>query len=287
MRRILVLVWLCAASVVCADTLPPTQQTFVAFCSGAISQPCEVAGANYLAFQYDPTGAPISYSTTGSGFPTYDLTGISSTNLGDGLKASAQLTMSNFGADNTYYQLVAESLVRDVMTVFTADGLDGLFIPTFTINGSLFDSDGNPHWFTQVLSYADFTVSTRRSATERESENLQLLGGPQEFVATPRPFVSGQPFNMTLDLYTFVQIAPFLPPGAGGSLSGTVDFADTVRLTDIQILSRDGTPIDNWTISSGLGYSYTSQGVVPEPSSWLLLGTGLGLMGYFSKRRKK
>ncbi len=72
--------------------------------------------------------------------------------------------------------------------------------------------------------------------------------------------------------------------GDNYSLSGEANFYNTVSFGSFLAL-RDGVVIPDVTIISANGATYTP--AVPEPCSLLLLGSGLGVIGFTAWRRKK
>ena len=107
--------------------------------------------------------------------------------------------------------------------------------------------------------------------------------GPTTFFARI-PIESGQAFTLTYLLLavagTPVTACSSCDSGltvfeASGSGSGTANFAESLILTGLVPTDLAGIPVADPRFISGSGTRYGTRGVVPEPSSLLLLGTGL------------
>jgi hypothetical protein len=269
---------------------PPALTTFLGFCGGTLSNPCEsYQTPPYIGlWQIDPTGGDLSYTTTNPGIPTYSFTGFSGTGASSPLpapptlKVLAALTMSNFGTVTDYYEFVSEAYIGDIVTITTAQYPGGFFQLIFTGAGFLSNPPSKAnHWGTDNGSYADVTITTRWLDNSHHLDNYPLAGlGAQTITSSLQPFNSNEPFHLGIDLFSWVNINPMFPNTA----SATADYSHTVQLTGISVFAPDKTTlIDNYQIDSALGLAY-----VPEPSTLALLGSGIiGLMGYGWRRLKK
>ena len=68
--------------------------------------------------------------------------------------------------------------------------------------------------------------------------------------------------------------AAYLTPTQSSAVSNFGSTATWQGITSLKL--NDGTPLQNWTLSSTSGFDYTRP--VPEPGSWLLLAGGLALL---------
>jgi hypothetical protein len=110
------------------------------------------------------------------------------------------------------------------------------------------------------------------------TQDIEMFSGDQTITYT-FSFLVGQPFRVIyyLGANTFE---------TGGALSGTADYSDTAMLTGVQVFDSGMNPVLNPTIVSADGLEYTADGVVPEPGSWLLVGSGLVAVGAFRCRKR-
>lgn len=115
---------------------------------------------------------------------------------------------------------------------------------------------------------------------------------PGGLVEVSVDFVFGQPFylSMILGVTAGTPVSCLACNGGDSNLgptsgigSGTADFFNTMTLTGLLPIYR-GTPVVDAQYSSVSGTAYSATGVVPEPGSLLLLGSGLTLA---LKRRRR
>jgi hypothetical protein len=99
-------------------------------------------------------------------------------------------------------------------------------------------------------------------------------------------FQPGTPFNLKLTFGTAARI--YSGPAAVQNTSVTADFLSTMVVSGLEIRDPQGQLISfsNLNLQSESGTTYTSAGVVPEPSSMLLVSGGV-LAGLLLRRRQK
>lgn len=105
------------------------------------------------------------------------------------------------------------------------------------------------------------------------------------------PVVLGQTvnFNLTLEAKASASgwrtgspgTAAYLTPVQSSAVSNFGSTATWQGITSLKL--NDGTPLQDWTLSSASGFDYTRP--VPEPGSWLLLAGGLALLAALRGRK--
>ena len=94
-------------------------------------------------------------------------------------------------------------------------------------------------------------------------------------------FTYGEPFDFTLILGVNTSLS-------NGHFSSSIDFADTMRISGIQMLDQFGNPVSGWTATSASGLQYGPDGIsqtsTPEPSTFPLIGGGLLTVSYLLRR---
>lgn len=223
------------------------------------------------------------------------------------LGASAAGSYSGSSDSFTVTGSQAFGLQTESMTFGGASGA-GLFRPTFTVDGSLFNlgrTDSQLAFFYSVGNgphYLAFRIQNSRGSvsyytpggyvsslpgmtlTGDLATGLTVSGSTTFSIDVPIQF--GTAFDVTYGLW-----AATLPASSVGLLTasaGDVAFLTSARMTGIQVFDNAGQALSAFTVSSGSGTPYGAAGVlpaVPEPGSGLLMGLGLAGLWAWAARR--
>jgi hypothetical protein len=190
---------------------------------------------------------------------------------------AASFLVQSTGVSNVLNQALAEARSEDILTPHGLPaGTLGRLVYTFDISGenraelSGTGSDGFAR--TQLLGLVtnSFFGFNDRVLTLDAAEYDHFM--PQFDFG----IVYGEPNSVELRMISLsrVQLAPTVPV----NFVGITNFADTITLSSVDLLDVDGRPVPNASLSaaSGTRYPLTGSSIsVPEPSSVLLLTTGL------------
>lgn len=158
------------------------------------------------------------------------------------------------------------------------DGTIGYLVPTFAITGS---TSGGAN------AIVSFFVNASPGCTSSGSNFCQTIPvtGSSTVSFNPITFTFGQAFSFEMDLDAVTYYGP------GGELSAVSDFSHTALLNGLYVFQNsDGTnpvPSQSLTFASTDGLvSYSTNGIVPEPSSVFLLITGSASLAAIGRKRK-
>lgn len=230
---------------------PPLEQ--VCFNTAGCSGTAAVFGTTGLNMAYDAFGLP-GYGILG-GFASQSVSG----SIQSGAIPSGMYSVVN-----------GESDFDDTFTVFGAQsGTLGTLTATFTVSGN-----------SSVVSTSGFAGVSMFALEGSNSYNCGNVPGPGTLTCAGIPITFGQGVNIEFQMSTVLNISGFAP----GS-SATANYADTALLTGIAVSNNGGSAVSGFSIQSGSGTQYTSQGVAPEPATTSLSAIGLMLLVLCARKR--
>lgn len=223
-----------------------------------------------------------------------------------GVRASASYT----GSTNAFVVTGSQAFGRQTESMTFAGSGAGFYQPTFTIDGSLFGVGRN--YSTLAMLYSAGTGPTFLAFRILDAYGDLSFYGPGGYVTSfpgftttgdlATGFTAAGSTDITLTIpitrgvatdITFSLWGSVLPSSNDGLLTasgGDVEFMSTARLTHIDVLDGSGNALADFSITSGSGTLYGSNGVisaaaVPEPETWALLALGLAALAGIGSRR--
>jgi hypothetical protein len=200
------------------------------------------------------------------------------------LKATI-ITDQDGTASHPSVDVFSSALWQDALT-FTTASSSGTAILTFTLDGTGsatyspgFGIVSGVHSQEIMRFYAGLVPGGSIPFTDYDSTE-GVFSLDTKYTATI-PFVSGVPASIEATVGTNIVFScdtGFLGEDFNCMSwhgSGILNFGDTAILSGIELLDSSGTPISSFSIQSASGTTYTADGVIPEPSTFLLLAVGL------------
>jgi PEP-CTERM motif len=192
------------------------------------------------------------------------------------LNASASSSFSVSGTPEADF-VTADSTFEDILTITdpSLNGQPGLLYVSYSLDG-------------QVSGSAFAVVVTKAGTSLGQQWTQQYNSSVDGTFSLPDPiqFVYGQPFALSIQL----GVSAGTPTGYGllnpetGSGSGSANFLDTFVLTGLDPTNASGDPVTGAVFSSQSGTHYSVDGVVPEPSTTVLMLLGLAAVLFANRR---
>lgn len=246
-----------------SNTLPTPG--FLNFESVCLTEDCPILAQS---------SGPVSYTgSTSIGNVLLTASGTADAAVGV-LRAFATATLSAPDTSEDFRGFDSFASFTDTVTINFAPftGSVGYLIPIFTLTGGA-DSGG----MGVVQVFWDDSVGNggvhRQELDRRGNATLQF---------NPITFHYGSPFLLEARLGANALGIAF----RGTQVTGTADFGHTAILTGLEVFDTNMNPVQGETFDSALGGTYSSTGVVPEPSSLWIVTTALLILGvaYLRKR---
>ena len=257
-----------------AATLVPVTNSEATVCLGSPSPGCSIANVG----QSVNSGLAQINNTYGSVADHALFTVASAADATFGvLKASANGSYDISGSPITAYTSGRAGFI-DVITISYApwDGLPGLLNIAYTLNGTI-SSGGNGNAVAFVYTFVGPTLG--QSYSQRYTSSTSgTFSEPNAF-----QFVYGQPFGLQFGILAFA--GTFLIPDQTGQGSGSAQFFNTLVLTGLTPTDLNGSQALGAQFSSVSGTQYSTNGVVPEPTTTVLFL--MGITALIAKHRSR
>ena len=231
---------------------------------------------------YTSSGSIDRNSSTGaqwSGLTNfYDVSLSSNVDPNGDLHASAHAQYFNYPVDPANcFNLPCSTTANASATAFSQDGLTFnapagsvpiLVIFNIAVDGILSSVSSGEAFASGTFSYGGATT---------------LINGTQNIQTSAQTVNPGGTLFYAFQLDVVANLACVSNLAAGAHLcapNATADFSNTAKLTSIVIDDTNGQALTGYTITSTSGANYNSlvAGSAPEPGSWILGVTGLGLL---------
>lgn len=187
-------------------------------------------------------------------------------------RASAYLTGTNNGVTPpTFVSVGGRANYFDTTTITGGVG-SGTQTLRFHVTGTS-STSGSPNSARAQLQYIPF-------------DSQGNIGPEQNFAVDsfgntyiPINFTFGVPFTYEISFYSLAQILQY----SDGSFASS-DYSHTVVLDQVKVADGKGNLVSNFGIVAESGTSYSANGVVPEPASWLLIAVGGAALAMYRRR---
>jgi len=258
-------------------------------------------GPNGFTSQSDGTATAASNIIPGASGVGSSVLALYGPTNGLSLSVSAQ-AVQDYG---TFHGQASSALVRDytggsfeVLQVFAT----GKFVETLTIaapagaagtDGKLmlgWDVTGSSSSGTSGDAHLSISARTSASLPNTNSQTTSITSNGRYFLFSPISFTFGTAFDLTVESAVFAAVGYDNTSNAGPltfSDLASADFLHTAILSSVGVSDGAGNALANFTITTGSGRAFPVAAAIPEPESYAMMLAGLGLLGFFARRKKQ
>jgi hypothetical protein len=246
--------------------------------AGADGQPC--VGVPAAQVNTCSTVGP-SVFTQGTGTAGGSATAIIQTGLRPSVDAYASIADTSTSTDKSGLIVGAGGRFSDNLTVVLPGAGSGTFVAEFTITGlsswasPIQDDSGFVEFF---ISYDEATLGAGTRYSLQTLTPINHDPQPLTVLMPGLPFQSGVPFTIQPAFAVQAKMPTQVPAGYETLDLVTADYSHSFTLSNVYVLDAAGRPVSvGITSDSGADYGNSARSV-PEPSTVVMLGSGLLLM---------
>lgn len=198
-------------------------------------------------------------------------------------QASSQLASDYTGGSFEVLQAFATGTFVETLTIGGPTGTAGKLMLGWDVTGG--SSNG-----TSGDAHMSINARTSASLPNTNSQTTSITSNGQYFLFSPISFTFGEAFELTIDSSVFAAVGyDNTSNGQSGpfSDSASADFLHTAILSSVGVSDSAGNALANFTITTGSGRAFPVTAPIPEPESYAMMLAGLGLLGFFARRKKQ
>jgi hypothetical protein len=237
----------------------------------------------------------LRFTTTSTALLSFNLTGglafsAQAQSAYGSLHSSASASFNLLAANSRF--VLAGSTFGEYLTINSPglDGQAGSLLMTFTVDGTIASSGSGT-----AFAFVGIQAGTDPGNADTYGENFVAFTSSYDGAVTLTiPIVYGREFFFKAALGAVAGTAQVCAACTYGVAIGTAigpgtasaQFFNTLQLTGLTPMDGAGGFVGNSQFTSASGTPYGVNGVVPEPGSFVLLGTGLALGARLWRRRQ-
>ena len=201
-------------------------------------------------------------------------------------QASSQLSRDYTGGSFENLRVVATGTFVETLTIAAPNGMagtDGKLMLGWDVTGS--SSNG-----TSGDAYLGIFAQSSASLPNTYSQTTGITSNGRYFLFSPISFTFGTAFDLTVESSVIAAVGYDNTSYAGPNTfsdSASANFLHTAILSSVGVSDSAGNALTNFTITTGSGRAFPVAASVPEPESYAMMLAGLGLLGFFARRKKQ